>query len=116
MGKPGKRSTGGIELTTHAVNRFRLRCSDHPILAKKPTAQDLQAVIRQLVRRGANVSHDGLKREERLVRFEFGVRSGKRVTAFALLAPSLQNSDAEAVVTILSPEMVIAGKPLRDES
>jgi hypothetical protein len=113
LGKPRFDSKGGIAVTVHAVNRFRTRCSLHP-LAKKGSANQIQRCIRYLIRRGEDVAHASLKEEERLVRLRYETPRNGEQSALALLAPEKRKPEDYAVLTILTSDMTVGGILPRD--
>ncbi len=113
MGKPKHGCEGGIAVTVHAVNRFRTRCSLHP-LAKKGSANQIERCIRHLIRRGEDITHLGLKEEERLVRLCYETPRNGEQSALALLAPERNNPADLAVLTILASDMAVGGRLPRD--
>lgn len=113
MGKPAQGCVGGIAVTVHAVNRFRLRCPTHPIL-KKGTTKEIERSIRHLARRGDTVPSNSLKNGERLVRICYQApRLGEQV-AYVILAPSRHDAKIEAVLTVLTSDMVLRSTGLRE--
>jgi len=110
--KSSQYSAGGIGVTTHAISRFRLRCSSHPLLClrKKPTANEVRGLIRQLYRKGKTIYECPLERIK-VVQGEYGTRAGRGV-ARLVLQPSFEGNGNWTVVTVLLPEMAI--KDLRE--